>query len=92
MNEALLVMFQVWQGIPGINSQVFPATTWERGHFLCFSNFQNLDYRISKNVQANPCGFIRDNKKGLLTDVPNFLKYMEPNGRGNDYENSQFLF
>ena len=56
----------------GINSQVFSASTPEQGHFFVFSTFQNLDYRISKNVQANPCGFIRDNKKGLLNKCAKF--------------------
>ena len=41
-----------------------------------FSTFQILDYRISKNFQANPCGFIPENKKGPL-------KYVEPHRRGN---------
>ena len=64
MNETLLVMLQIWQGIPGINPQVFPASTWERGHFFVFCTFQTLDYRISKTIQGNPCGFIHDNKNG----------------------------
>ena len=62
----LLVMFQVWQGMPGINRQVFPASTWKRGHFSCVSTFETLDYRISKNFEANPCEFIGNNKKGAL--------------------------
>ena len=59
-------MFSVWQGIPGINPQVFPALTGERGYFLHFSTFETLDYSKSKTVQANPLGFIPDNKKGPL--------------------------
>ena len=39
-------MFQVWHGTPEINAQVFPASTWERGHFFVFSTFQILDYKI----------------------------------------------
>ena len=35
-------MFQDWQGIPGINPQVFPASTWERGQFFVFLTFQSL--------------------------------------------------
>ena len=31
-----LVMFQVLQGIQGINPQVFSASTWERGHLFVF--------------------------------------------------------
>ena len=37
-----------------------------------FSTFKTLDYRISKNVQANPCGFIPDNKKGPLNNRAKF--------------------
>ena len=50
-------------GSTTINAHGFAGSTWDRGHFLCFSTFQTLDYRISKNIQANPCGFIRNNKK-----------------------------
>ena len=35
-NKTLLVIFQVWQEIPGINPQVSPESTWERGHFFVF--------------------------------------------------------
>ena len=31
--------------------------------FVFFFTFKILGYRISKNIQANPCGFIHDNKK-----------------------------
>ena len=37
-----------------------------------FSTFQTLDYRISKNVQANSCGFIPDNKKRPLNKCAKF--------------------
>ena len=60
----LLVMFQVWKRIAGVNPQVFPASTWEQGHCFLFFNFQILDYRIFKYIKANPCGFILDNNKG----------------------------
>ena len=65
-------MFQAGQGITGINSQVFPASTWKRGHLLCPSTFQTLNYSISKCVQVNPCGFIRDKKKGPLNQCAKF--------------------
>ena len=65
-------MFQVKQGIPGINPQVFSASTWERCYFFVFSTFQTLDYRIFKNIQANLCGFILDNKQGPLNKYANF--------------------
>ena len=71
-NEMLLVMFQVWQELPEINLQVFPASIWERGHFSCLSTFQTLDYGNSKNVRANPCGFIRNSKKELLNNCAKF--------------------
>ena len=72
MNETLLVIFQVLQGIRGINPQVFPALTWERGHFFLFSTFQTLDYSITKTVQSNPCGFIRHSKKGPINKFAKF--------------------
>ena len=60
--------------------------------FLCFPTFQTLDYRLSKKVQANPCGFIRNNKKGALKRRCQVsLKYMEPEGRGNDLKVVSFL-
>ena len=68
-------MFQIWQGIPGINPKHFPVSTWERDHFFVFSTFQTLDYKISKNIQANPCEFVRESKK--MRQVS--LKYMESN-------------
>ena len=49
---------------PGMDLQVFPAPTWERGQFFVIFYFQTLDYRISENIQVNPWGFIRDNNKG----------------------------
>ena len=61
-----------------------------RPHFRVFSTFQTLDYRISKNVQANRCGFIRDNKKGPVNKCVS-LKYMKLNGRGNDLKRDSFL-
>ena len=33
-------MFQVLQGMPEINPQVFLASTWEQGHFSFFPLFQ----------------------------------------------------
>ena len=62
-------MFQLWQGIPGINPQVLPALTWERRHFLCFSTLQTLDYRTSKNIQAYPCRLICNNKKAPFDNL-----------------------
>ena len=32
--------------------------------FVVLFTFQTLDYSISKKVQANPCGFVRENKEG----------------------------
>ena len=72
-----------------IKSARFPASTWEQGHFL-FSTFQTFNYSISKNIQANPCGFIRDNKKGsLMCQVS--MKYMKPDGKGNDLKIASFF-
>ena len=65
-------MFQVRQETAQINSQVFPASTWEGGHFSCFFTIQTLDYRISKNVKADPCGFICNNSKGTLNKSAKF--------------------
>ena len=48
---------------------------------MLFSTFQILNYRISKNIQAIPGGFIHDNKKQMCQMS---LKCIEPNGRGND--------
>ena len=91
-NETLLVMLQVWQGTPGINPQIFlPRHGNEATFFVFFSNFQTLDYRISKNVQANPCGFIRDNKEGPLNNCKVSLKYVKPNDRGNDLKIASFF-
>ena len=50
----------------------FSLPPLEGGNFLCFSTYQNLDYRISKNMQAKLCGFIRDNKKGPLKKCTKF--------------------
>ena len=52
-------------GIPGINPQVFPSSTWERGHFFVFFDFliYILDNRISRSFEANPCRFNFDNQK-----------------------------
>ena len=74
MNETLLVMFQVGQRIPGINLQVYLPRHGNEATFSCFSTFQTMDYRISKNVEANLCGFIRDNKKGPLANAPSFIE------------------
>ena len=51
-----------------------------------FFNFQILDYRIFKNIKANPCGFILDNVQQRTTNqmCEVSLKYMETNGRGSD--------
>ena len=43
-----------------------------RPHFRIFSTFHNLDYRISKIIKANSCGFICDNKKGPLNKCAKF--------------------
>ena len=43
-----------------------------KANFSCFSTFQALDYKISKTIQAEPCGFIRDEKKGLLNKFAKF--------------------
>ena len=57
-----------------------------------FSTFQTLDYRIFKNIQANLCRFIRDNKQGPLNKCANLsLKYIEPNGKSNDLKMASFL-
>ena len=50
----------------------FLSSTGERGHFSCFSTFQSLDYKLSKNVKANSCGFILHNKKGPLNKCAKF--------------------
>ena len=78
--EILLVMFYVWQRKPRINPQGFPASKWERSHFSCFSTFQTLSYRISKNIQANPCYLQRTTKQMHQGS----LKYKEPDSRGNN--------
>ena len=85
----LLIMFQVWQGIPGINLQVVLASTWEQGLFFVFSH---LDYSNSKNIQANPCGFIRDNKKGPLQICQALLKCIKPNSCTIDLKIARPLF
>ena len=71
-DETILAMFQVRQGIPGINPQVSLPRHGKEATFSCFSTFQTLDYKISKNNEANPSGFIRDNKKGPLKKCANF--------------------
>ena len=42
MNVMLFVVFQDRQGIPGINPQVFPASTWERRQFFVFFYFSKF--------------------------------------------------
>ena len=71
-NETLPVMFQVWQGRPGINPQIFLPRHGNEATFLCFSTFQTLDYKIFKKVEGNPYGFIRDNKKRPLNKCAKF--------------------
>ena len=70
-------MFWVWQGILGINPQGFPASTWEKDHSFVFSIFENLDYSISKTIQANPCEFIPGNKNQVIPG--NLQKYASTN-------------
>ena len=73
--KRFLSCFKYGREIPGINLQVSHAFTWERGHLPClFSTSQTLDYRVSmsKNIQANPYGFILDNKKGPLNKGAKF--------------------
>ena len=65
-------MFQDWLGIPGINTQVFLSRHGNEASFSYFSTFQSLDYRISENIEANPCGFNCDNKKGPLNKYTKF--------------------
>ena len=65
-------MFQVKQGIPKINPQVSLHRHGNEVTFSCFSTFQTLDYRIFKNIQANLCGFIRDNKQEPRNNCVNF--------------------
>ena len=64
-------MFQVWQGIPGINPQVLLPRHGNEAIFR-ISTFQSLDYRMSKSILANPCGFICNKKKGPLNKYENF--------------------
>ena len=52
--------------------------------FSCFSTFQTFSYSISKNIQANPCGFIRDKKRATKQMYKVSIKYMEQDGRNND--------
>ena len=59
--------------MPGINPQAFPqARHGNKDPFSFFSTFQTLDCSISKNVQTNPCGFIRESKEGLLNKCVKF--------------------
>ena len=37
-----------------------------------FFTFEILDSSISKDIQANPCGFIPDNKKGSVNKFVRF--------------------
>ena len=45
-------------------SKSFSFLDMETRPLFMFSTFQIFDYRISKNIQANPCVFKCDNKKG----------------------------
>ena len=81
-------MFEVWQGIPGINPEGVPASTWERGQVFVFSTFQTLDDGISKNIPGNPCGFIRGNKKGPLNKC---AKFHWNKRQMQSFENSQLF-
>ena len=63
----LLFMFQVWQGIPGIICNFF-LPRHGRPVFI----FEILDSIISKDIQANPCGFIAVNRKGCVNKYVRF--------------------
>ena len=39
---------QVWHGIPGINPQIFPSSTWKRSYFFAF--FHSLNFGL-QNLQ-----------------------------------------
>ena len=57
--------------------------------FFHFSNFglQNLQ----KKMEQILADLFLITRRDHLINVASFLKCMEPNGRGNDFENSQFL-
>ena len=80
MNETLLVVFQAWNSIGNTKNKpkVFSTSTWEGGHFLCFSTFQIFHYRISKNVEVK---ILEDlfliTRKGHQTNVPSFIEIHE---------------
>ena len=73
----------------GINPQFFPASTWERATASSVSTFETLNHRISKNIQANPCGFTGDSKKGPLNKCAKFEHGIRQQMRL--FENSQFF-
>ena len=53
--------FKCGRGIPEI-SCIFSLLGMGKGHFSVFFTFEMLDSSISKDIQANPCGFVPDNK------------------------------
>ena len=53
-------------------SESYSCLDMETRPFSSFTTFQTLDYRISKNSQANPCGSFRDNKQGPLNKYAKF--------------------
>ena len=85
-------MFQVRKGIPGINPQVFPASTWEQGQFFMFFRFSNFGLQ---NLQKYPSKSLRiyssyqERTAKQMCQVS--LKYMQANGRGNDLKIASFL-
>ena len=70
----LLVMSEVQQGIPGINMQAFPASTWEQSHFfVCFFHFSNLDYIISKTIKQIFADILGKQERAII-NVPSFIE------------------
>ena len=65
-------MFQVWQGIPGINLQVFPVSTWEQGHFFVFLHFSNFGLQNLQKYSSKFLWIYCDNKKGPLNKCAKF--------------------
>ena len=73
-NETLLVMFQVRQGIPGINSQVFSTSAWERGHFPVFLLFKLWITESPKIFKQILMDLFVITKMDHLTNVPTFIE------------------
>ena len=73
-NETLLVMFQVRQGIPGINPQVFPPRHGSEVTFRVFPLFKLWITESSNIFKQISADLFVITSKGHLTNVLTFIE------------------